>query len=76
MNESVSASVSLTVEDIEFLAAYAESHGLASASAAASEAVRLLRARELGAAYEAAWAEWTASGDATTWDTTAGDGLG
>jgi hypothetical protein len=38
------------------------------------KAVRLLRASELGAAYEDAWTSWEASDDSTLWDATAGDG--
>jgi len=37
--------------------------------------VRLLRAAELGADYEHAWAEWESSHDADAWERTAGDGL-
>lgn len=45
-------SVSLPDADVEFLDAYAQSQGLDSRSAALQKAVRLLRASELGAAYE------------------------
>ena len=38
--------------------------------------MRLLRATELGPAYEEAFTEWETSEDAALWDTTAGDGLG
>ena len=68
-------SVSLPGEDIEFLDAYAQGQGLASRSAALHKAVRLLRAAELGVAYERAWDEWSAADDAGLWDRTAGDGL-
>jgi Arc/MetJ-type ribon-helix-helix transcriptional regulator len=68
-------SVSLPGEDVEYLDAYAREQGLESRSAALQKAVRLLRAAELGAAYESAWDEWTTSGDADPWDATAGDGL-
>ena len=68
-------SVSLPGEDIEFLDAYAQGQGLASRSAALHKAVRLLRAAELGVAYERAWDEWSAADDAEPWDRTAGDGL-
>ena len=67
-------SVSLPDDDVEFLDAYAEREGCASRSAVLHRAVRLLRASELGAAYEDAWTEWEASDDATLWETTAGDG--
>jgi Arc/MetJ-type ribon-helix-helix transcriptional regulator len=68
-------SVSLPGEDVEYLDAYARAQGLDSRSAALQKAVRLLRAAELGAAYESAWDEWAATGDADLWDATAGDGL-
>lgn len=68
-------SVSLPDEDVEFLDAYAGREGFASRSAVLHKAVRLLRASELGAAYEDAWASWEAEGDGTLWDSTTGDGL-
>jgi len=67
-------SVSLPDEDVEFLDSYAEREGFASRSAALHKAVRLLRASELGAAYEDAWATWDASDDASLWDNAVGDG--
>jgi Arc/MetJ-type ribon-helix-helix transcriptional regulator len=68
-------SVSLPDEDVEFLDAYAESQGIASRSAAVHKAVRLLRASELGPAYEQAWADWSGSADQDLWDQAADDGL-
>ena len=68
-------SVSLPGDDVEFLDAYAKEQGLESRSAALHKAVRLLRAAELGVAYEGAWDEWTATADPEAWDRTAGDGL-
>jgi Arc/MetJ-type ribon-helix-helix transcriptional regulator len=67
-------SVSLPDADVEYLDSYARSQGLDSRSAALQKAVRLLRASELGAAYEAAWAEWDASDDAGLWDSASSDG--
>lgn len=67
-------SVSLPDEDVEFLDTYAERGGFASRSAVLHKAVRLLRASELGAAYEDAWAEWGAGVDGTLWEPTASDG--
>ncbi|MFV0258811.1 MAG: ribbon-helix-helix domain-containing protein [Acidimicrobiales bacterium] len=61
-------SVSLPDEDVAYLDAYARDRGLQSRSAALHRAVRLLRASELGAAYEDAWAEWATSDDAELWD--------
>ena len=67
-------SVSLPDDDVDFLDSYAERLGFASRSAVVHKAVRLLRASELGAAYEDAWTSWEASDDSILWDTTAGDG--
>jgi Arc/MetJ-type ribon-helix-helix transcriptional regulator len=67
-------SVSLPEEDVEFLDDYAATQGMDSRSAAVHKAVRLLRASELGAAYEDAWAEWDDSDDAELWDSTTADG--
>ena len=69
-------SVSLPDEDVAFLDSYAASSGIASRSAVVRRAVRLLRAADLGAAYEDAWQEWTASDGATIWDAAAADGVG
>jgi Arc/MetJ-type ribon-helix-helix transcriptional regulator len=69
-------SVSLPHEDVEFLDAYANSQGIASRSAVMHKAVRLLRASELGPAYEDAWEEWSSTDDATAWESTVSDGLG
>lgn len=71
-------SVSLPDEDVEFLDRYAAEHQVGSRSAAVHRAVRLLRAAELGPAYEQAWAEWADgdSDDDVLWEATAGDGLG
>lgn len=67
-------SVSLPDDDVEFLDKYAEREGFASRSAVLHKAVRMLRASELGAAYEEAWSEWAAGSDGALWDTTVGDG--
>lgn len=68
-------SVSLPDEDVEFLDRYAASQGIASRSAAVHKAVRLLRASQLGPAYEDAWAEWADSSDADLWESAVSDGL-
>ena len=68
-------SVSLPDDDVEYLDAYAQNQGLESRSAALQKAVRLLRASELGAAYEDAWAEWSDSEDAELWEAATADGL-
>jgi Arc/MetJ-type ribon-helix-helix transcriptional regulator len=67
-------SVSLPDDDVEFLDAYASAQGISSRSAALHKAVRLLRASELGPAYEEAWGQW-ADDDAALWESTVGDGL-
>jgi Arc/MetJ-type ribon-helix-helix transcriptional regulator len=68
-------SLSIPDEDVEFLDAYAKSHGQSSRSAAVQQAIRTLRATELAGDYEAAFAEWFAGDDAEAWDATAGDGV-
>jgi Arc/MetJ-type ribon-helix-helix transcriptional regulator len=67
-------SVSLPVEDVEFLDAYAKSQGYESRSAVVRKAVLLLRAGELSGAYEDAWQSWS-SEDAEAWDAAVADGL-
>jgi Arc/MetJ-type ribon-helix-helix transcriptional regulator len=68
-------SVSLPDEDVEFLDAYARSQGIESRSAVVQKAVRLLRASELGPAYEDAWQEWSSKGEDEAWSTVSADGL-
>jgi Arc/MetJ-type ribon-helix-helix transcriptional regulator len=68
-------SVSLPDQDVEFLDRYAASQGMGSRSAAVHKAVRLLRATQLGSAYEQAWTEWDAGSDAERWESAVGDGL-
>ena len=68
-------SLSIPSADIEFLDSYAHEHGIESRSAAAQRAIALLRASELGDAYELAWKEWEESGEAELWEPTAADGL-
>jgi hypothetical protein len=67
-------SLSIPSADIEFLDSYAHEHGIESRSAAAQRAIALLRASELGDAYELAWEEWEQSGEAEVWEPTAADG--
>ena len=67
--------MSLPDADVEYLDAYAQNQGLGSRSAALQKAVRLLRASELGAAYEDAWTDWVQSEDAELWDAATADGL-
>ena len=68
-------SVSLPDDDVEFLDEYADAKGMASRSAAVHRAVRLLRATELGPAYEDAWTQWEASDDSELWNSATSDGL-
>jgi len=68
-------SVSLPEADVDYLDTYAQTQGLDSRSAALQKAVRLLRASELGAAYEDAWTDWVDSEDAELWEAATADGL-
>lgn len=68
-------SVSLPDDDVEFLDAYAQSQGISSRSAVVHRAVRLLKATELGGAYQDAWDSWARDGGADLWDTTISDGM-
>lgn len=68
-------SVSLPDEDVDYLDGYAARRGVPSRSAVLHKAVRLLRASELGAAYEDAWTDWADDGDEAAWSSTAHDGL-
>lgn len=68
-------SISMPEEDVEFLDAYADRHGLESRSAAVKHAVRIIRTEDLRVDYSQAWKEWEGSEDATLWDSAAGDGL-
>jgi len=72
----VKVSVSLPDDDVDYLDRFASTQGLPSRSAALQRAVRLLRASELGAAYEDAWAEWAESGEDDAWEPSTPDGLG
>lgn len=68
--------MSLPDADVEYLDAYVQAQGLDSRSAALQKAVRLLRASELGTAYEDAWVDWAEGDDAELWDAATVDGLG
>jgi Arc/MetJ-type ribon-helix-helix transcriptional regulator len=71
----VKLSVSLPEGDVVFLDEYARAHGITSRSGVLHEALALLRARQLGAAYAAAWDEWAGDEDNTAWDEAVADGL-
>lgn len=68
-------SVSLPDDDVEYLDEYARAQQLDSRSAALHKAVRLLRASELGSAYEDAWTEWARGDNDQLWDAVVDDGL-
>ena len=68
-------SVSIPTADVEFLDSYAHEHGIESRSAAIQRAIQVLRASELGDAYQLAWEEWEESGEAELWEPAAADGL-
>ena len=68
-------SLSIPSVDIEFLDSYANEHGIESRSATVQRAISLLRASELGDAYQVAWTEWEQSGEAELWEPTAADAL-
>lgn len=68
-------SVSLPDEDVAILDEYARSAGLPTRSAALQHAVRMLRLPDLEQDYEAAWQEWTESGEHAAWNSVAGDGI-
>ena len=68
-------SVSLSGEDVGFLDAYAQDHGIGSRSATLQRAVQLLRDVQLEQAYADAWDEWERSGDADAWAPSTADGL-
>ena len=67
-------SVSLPDEDVEFIDDYTKEHSVGSRSAVVHRAVTLLRARELGQAYAAAWTDWEGA-EAEMWEATAADGV-
>jgi antitoxin MazE9 len=69
-------SVSLPEEDVEFLDSYAQAQGISTRSAVVHRAVGLLRATQLGEAYEEAWSSWDDSDDASAWESAGSDGLG
>jgi len=69
----VKVSVSIPDEDVQFLDRYAETHGVASRSAALQRAIRLLRAAELSDDYAAAFAEWSDDPASEAWDNAVAD---
>jgi hypothetical protein len=71
----VKLSISLSKDEVATVDNYARAAGLPSRSAAIQQAIRLLGDPVLEDAYAAAWDEWEASGDASSWESTASDGL-
>jgi len=73
--EGMKISVSLPQEDVAFVDEYAAKTDADSRSAVIHAAIELLRASNLEAEYEEAFAEWDKSEDAEFWDRVSGDGL-
>jgi Arc/MetJ-type ribon-helix-helix transcriptional regulator len=71
----VKLSVSLSDDDVALVDEYARVAGLKGRSAVIQHALRLLRQAELEQDYAAAWEEWEASAEQSTWDATVGDGV-
>ncbi len=68
-------SLNLAEEDVEFLDAYASTHGLRTRSEVVQRAIEVLRVNELRAAYTEAWSDWATNGDIDLWEPVVGDGL-
>ena len=68
-------SVSIPEQDVQFIDAYAATHGLETRSGVVQRALTLLRTADLGDDYAAAWAEWESSGEAEIWETVIADGI-
>lgn len=68
-------SLSLEAADVAFLDSQTSEGRFASRSAAAQEAVRLLRESRLADAYAEAFVEWRQSDDDVAWSSSVGDGL-
>ena len=67
-------SVTLAASDVQFVDRYAADHAEMSRSEVVRMALALLRDRELGDAYQAAWKEWVEDGG-EIWDQAVGDGI-
>ena len=67
--------MSLPDDDVAFLDEFAQRHHISSRSAALHQAVRLLRASQLEAAYQEAWDDWRDEGELEAWESTVSDGL-
>ena len=67
-------SVSVSVDDVDFMDRYAREHGVASRSAVVQRAITVLQANELADDYAAAWREWEV-GEADAWQVVDADGV-
>lgn len=67
--------VELSARNSSLLTSYLARHPGVTREAALSEALTLLRARDLESQYEQADQEWRSSGDALAWESVEGDGL-
>ena len=67
-------SISLPIEDLEYVDAQTAAGVFPTRSAAVHAALRLLRDREHVDSYARAWDEWDA-GDGAAWDALVGDGI-
>lgn len=72
---STKVSLSLSEEDVAFLDSETLAGRYRTRSAAAQDAIRVLRESRLADAYAEAFAEWRDEGDADAWDAASGDGL-
>ncbi len=68
-------SVSVDAELATFIEHYRDRHGVKSRSEVVERALELLQEADLAEQYEAAYREWTESGEAELWDQTVGDGI-
>ncbi len=69
-------SVSLPTDDVEFVDGYSARRDISSRSAVIHHAIGLLKMVSLEDAYDAAFKEWDAHGDAELWNATSADGVG
>jgi Arc/MetJ-type ribon-helix-helix transcriptional regulator len=68
-------SVSLPDDDVALLDEYVRTGGLKGRSAVIRHALQLLRQTELEQDYAAAWDDWETSGEQSSWEPVAGDGM-
>jgi Arc/MetJ-type ribon-helix-helix transcriptional regulator len=68
-------SLSIPIEDLEYVDEQARLGRFPSRSAAVQAAIRLMRDREYADSYAEAWDEWDASGEGALWGAALADGL-